>query len=92
MASATPSISARPRTEKKHFSVDAFLYARCAAVALGRKGYEAARADPTKMPKDREFEALLSVAAAAFEQRTDKIYEHTVAFDIETFSNKDEWK
>src|SRR5262245_39267170 len=42
------------------FSADGFLYTRLMAVAKGRAFYERALADPRRMPKDEEFEFLLS--------------------------------
>ena len=51
-------------------SEDGFLYSRCAVVANGRGLYEAVLADPTRMPKDIEFEALLSVAQDAYRRAT----------------------
>src|SRR5919197_2245020 len=57
------------------FSVDLFLYARCCVVANGRKFFEQVLADPSKMPKDMEFEALLSVAAKAHERKTGESFD-----------------
>src|SRR5439155_6933080 len=53
-----------------YVSSDAFLYVRCVAVANGRVFYESALKNPTKMPKDLEFEALLWLAPAAYELKT----------------------
>lgn len=76
----------------EHFSVDAFLYARCCVVANGRAFYDAVVADPTRMPKDLEFEALLEVAADAYERRTrGKEYTHVPTPSPETFANREGW-
>ena len=77
---------------KKHFSVDAFLYARCAAVANGRECYEAALKNPPEMPKDVEFEALLTIAPDAYELKTGKELEYTPGCSYETYSNIEGWK
>jgi hypothetical protein len=74
-----------------HFSPDLFLYARCCAVANGRGFYLAALSDPTRMPKDREFEALLYAAAQAFERKTGRRYHYTPEVDSQTGSNKAGW-
>jgi hypothetical protein len=74
------------------FSADWFLYVRCAAVANGKAFYDAALADPTNMPKDLEFEALLSVAAAAWERKTGGELDHDTGCSYESFSNLAGWK
>jgi hypothetical protein len=75
----------------KKFSPDLFLYARCAAVIAGRAAYEAALADPARMPKDKEFEAILDAARLAFERKTGGTYRHVPAHDYETFGNAQGW-
>jgi predicted DNA-binding WGR domain protein len=75
----------------KHFSVDWFLYERCAVVANGREFYESVLADPKQMPKDMEFEALLSVARSAFERITDEEFDHVTPISYETYSNFPGW-
>jgi hypothetical protein len=74
-------------------SVDGFLYARSAVVASGREGYEGVRTDPTLMPKNAAFEALLYVAASAYERKTglewDDLDDTEVSY--ETFSNEAGW-
>lgn len=75
-----------------YFSPDAFLYARCVVVANGPELFEAVLAAPTRMPKDMEFEALLSIAARAWERKTgapDKVFD--VPFDYETGANEAAW-
>jgi hypothetical protein len=74
-------------------SVDGVLYARLAVVANGQALYDAVLADPSKMPKDTEFESLLYVASTAYERKTglddDGSLDSAVSF--ETFSNAEGW-
>ena len=74
-------------------SVDGFLYARSAVVARGRETYETVRADPTQMPKSAAFEALLYVAATAYERKTGLEWEDLDDTEVsyETFSNEAGW-
>ena len=73
------------------FSADGFLYSRCVVVANGKVVYERILADPSQMPKDMEFEALLSMAWKAFEKKTGKEYDRLTRVSFETFSNKVGW-
>lgn len=73
------------------FSVDQFLYARCCVVANGQRQYETVLADPKQMPKDMEFEALLGVAAAAYEAKTGAAWDFTPMVSYETFANGNGW-
>lgn len=73
------------------FSADGFLYSRCVVVANGKVVYERILADPSQMPKDMEFEALLSMAWKAFEKKTGKEYDRLTRVIFETFSNKAGW-
>lgn len=75
----------------EHFSVDEFLYTRCAVVANGKECFEEILADPKQFPEDAEFEAILSVASTAYEKKTGKEYPHSPATSYETFSNKKGW-
>jgi predicted DNA-binding WGR domain protein len=75
----------------EHFSVDWFLYVRCVVVANGAKAYATALADPTEMPKDGEFEALLSLAPTAYERKTGSEFEYATTVSYETFSNRKGW-
>ncbi len=77
--------------EETFFSVDSFLYARCAAVASGRTVFERALAHSRHMPKDVEFEPLLYVAGAAYQKRTRKEWDHQTGCSYETFSNRKGW-
>ena len=78
--------------EGKHFSVDWFLYTRCVVVANGRVYYEKVRANPSEMPKDMEFEALLSVGPNAYERKTGRELTHVTPMSYETYSNIAGWQ
>ena len=77
--------------EGEHFSVDWFLYTRCCVVANGKDLFEAVVTSPTDFPKDMEFEALLNIAAAAYEEKTGEEYSHVTTPSYETFSNAKGW-
>ncbi|MDC6171266.1 DUF4240 domain-containing protein [Paucibacter sp. XJ19-41] len=77
--------------DETYFSGDWFLYTRCAAVANGRAFYAAALASPSAMPKDLEFEALLSAAPVAWELKTEAEFDHEPGCSYETFSNVAGW-
>lgn len=73
------------------FSVDDFLYVRCAVVAEGQTYYETVLNDPTQMPAHLDFEHLLDLAAEAYHQKTGKQFTYTPIFNYETKSNKQGW-
>lgn len=75
----------------RYFSADWFLYARCCVVANGKDYYESVLATASNMPKDLEFESLLSVAANAFERKTGMPFDHQTSVSYESFSNTAEW-
>ncbi len=76
----------------EYLSVDYFLYTRCAVVANGREKFEAVLEDPTEFPPEVEFEAILSVAQEAYEQKTgEEEYPHEPTPSYETFSNSRGW-
>lgn len=79
------------KDEGTHFSVDLFLYSRCAVVANGKETFEEILADPTQFPEDAEFEAILYVAGTAYEKRTGEEYPHSPTTSYETFANKRGW-
>jgi len=79
------------KSEDEFFSVDGFLYDRCAVVANGREFFYEVLHDPEKMPKELSFEALLSVAGDAYERKTGKNFDYIPAWSYETFSNKVGW-
>ena len=78
--------------KSRYISADGFLYARCAALAGGKAFYESALNDPTRMPKDVEFESLLGLAATAYESKTGEEFEYEPGCCFETFSNVGGWK
>ena len=73
------------------FSVDRFLYVRCAAVANGKAFFEAALANPACMPSGLEFEALLRAAPDAWDAKTGEDFDHETGCSFETFSNVAGW-
>jgi predicted DNA-binding WGR domain protein len=75
----------------KYFSPDWFLYERCCVVANGAELYKSVLTDPTRMPKDMEFEALLSVARTAFERKTGEDFDHVPDVSYESFGNREGW-
>ena len=75
----------------KYSSPDWFLYVRCVVLANGPELYETVLADPTEMPKDMEFESLLTVGPTAFERKTGEDFDHVSAVSYESFSNKAGW-
>jgi len=77
-----------PDTE---FSVDFFLYVRCCVVANGRAFFENALKNPARMPKDVEFEALLSVAGEAHRLKTGEEFTFVPPVSYETFANAAGW-
>lgn len=77
--------------EGAYFSVDEFLYARCAVVANGRAAFETILADPKQMFKDIEFEAILSVAPCAYERKTKDEFNYDSPISYETYSNRAGW-
>ncbi len=78
--------------EGTYFSVDYFLYARCWVVASGKTAFEQVLADPSQMPKDSDFEALLYVAEKAYELKTGKSdYHYLPQKSYETYSNYKAW-
>jgi hypothetical protein len=79
------------RRPGEYFSGEAFLFARCCAVAKGKELYESVLADPRRMPKDEGFEPLLELAARAYEKKTGDDYAHVPSPDAETFANEAGW-
>ncbi len=80
------------KSEDEFFSVDGFLYDRCAVVANGREFFYKVLKDPEKMPKEQSFEALLSIASDSYERKTGKSFDYVPTCSYETFSNKVGWK
>jgi hypothetical protein len=75
-----------------YVSADGFLYARCVVVANGREFYETVVNDPSKMPKDMEFESLLGLASAAYVLKTGEEFDYSTGCSFESFSNPDGWR
>ena len=75
-----------------YISADDFLYSRCVVVANGREFFSDVIANPTKMPKNMEFEALLRLAQTAFERKTGESFEHVTPVSYESFQNLEGWK
>ncbi len=73
-------------------SVDFFLYARCAAVANGKEYYDTVLKNPKEMPKNLDFEPILSVSESAYELKMKKEFEYETGVSYETYSNEDGWK
>lgn len=78
--------------EETFFSPDFFLYARCLAVARGKTAYEHVLKHPEAMPKDDEFEELLTLASEAFEAKTGEEWDYFPSRDYETFGNERGWE
>ena len=78
-------------SENGSFSVDVFLYARCCVIANGREYYQHVLQDPTEMPKDLTFEAILNLPAFAFELKTGLEFVHVPSKNYETFFNTEGW-
>ncbi len=74
-----------------YFSVDDFLYVRCAAVAEGRQYYENIEKNPAALSADIDFEHILSVAAEAYKIKTGREFEYSPLYNYETKSNIDKW-
>jgi predicted DNA-binding WGR domain protein len=77
--------------EENHFSVDEFLYSRCVVVANGRNAFEVILADPMQMPKNCEFEVLLTVPGEAYAKKTGEEFDYSSPVCYETFSNRAGW-
>lgn len=76
----------------KHFSVDYFLYVRCCVVANGKEYYERVLNDPTEMPEEMDFEALLYLADEAYNKKMGTEDENLFTrLSFETFSNEKGW-
>jgi hypothetical protein len=83
---------ADPDNGNDYISADGFLYSRCVVVANGAGFYASVLADPSRMPQNMEFEALLSLASSAFERKAGKEYGHTTVVSYESFQNAQGWR
>jgi hypothetical protein len=77
--------------EDDQFSVDWFLYARCVVVANGKAFFTQVLNNPSKFPKDMEFEALLAIAPHSYERVTGREFDHIAPTSYETYSNRAGW-
>ncbi len=74
------------------FSVDDFLYSRCAVVANGKAFFETVLLDPTRIPKEFTFESLLNLSSKAWEAKTGRDdFNYHAPTNYETFSNPTGW-
>ena len=73
------------------FSPDHFLDLRCAAVGRGRTFYDELLSDPSRMIRDRDLEALATVAEEAYEEKVGRAVVFLGAKSYETFSNRQGW-
>lgn len=78
--------------KQDYVSADFFLYARCAAVANGKDFFDKVVNDPNEMPKDLDFEPLLTIAEIAYELKMKKEFEYITGVSYETYSNEEGWK
>ena len=80
------------KNDTEHFSVDYFLYVRCCVVANGKDYFYQVLQNPTSMPKEMDFEALLYLPDEAYNKKTKtEDYDYETKFDFETYSNKEGW-
>lgn len=75
-----------------YFSVDDFLYVRCAVVAEGREYYENVVSNPSELSAKIDFEHILSVAGEAYLKKTGRRFEYSPLYNYETRSNIEKWK
>jgi hypothetical protein len=76
---------------KGNFAQNWFLYVRCCAVANGKQAFAQILANPSEMPKDMEFQALLSIAPKAYKMKTGHRFNYQTSFNYETFANQEAW-
>lgn len=77
--------------EASRNSDDGFLYARCSVVASGPEYHASVVADPSKMPRDVDFEDLLTIARLAYERKTGEDLDYMTGCSYETGSNPNGW-
>ena len=58
----------------------------------GKAFFDKLCANPARMPKDSEFEAVLYVAGQAHEKKTGRPLVTRTRYSYETFSNKAGWR
>lgn len=82
----------RKQQTDDYFSVDDFLYVRCAVVAEGRAYYENIEKNPSDLDANIDFEHILSIAADAYQIKTGREFEYSPLYNYETKSNLEKWK
>jgi hypothetical protein len=83
---------ADPDDGDQYISPDEFLYARCVVVANGPHVFYSVLKNPDRFPAGLEFEALLGVASAAYQQRTGEPLLEQASVSYESFSNSKGWR
>jgi hypothetical protein len=81
-----------PDDGDRYISADDFLYSRCVMIVNGRQAYEDAVRDPTLMPQESEFEAVLYLAVNAHRIKTGEDLDVSTPVSYESFSNTAGWK
>ena len=79
---------ARAAYPEGSFSEDGFLYVRAAVAAQGKEHYYKVLQAPTQINPDEDFEPLLSLAALAYEQKTDSEFDYISPISYETYANE----
>lgn len=92
----TEAVAKKSMGKKGIFSVDAFLYSRCAALVNGRGYYNQIRSGKRKLNPNLWFEALLYVPAKAWAQLHETSIDfyadaHRTPVCYETYSNREGW-
>jgi hypothetical protein len=73
------------------FSPDIFLFTRALVVAKGRDFYTRVLNNPSLMPKNSDFEAILYAANEAYALKTGEELNYVPKFIPETFFNREGW-
>jgi hypothetical protein len=88
----TPQHAAAAYPDRKYISVDGFLYVRAAVVASGNTDYQEILEQPNLLDPDADFEALLSLAAKAYERKTGQPFDYFAPLSYETYANEEAWQ
>jgi hypothetical protein len=73
------------------FSPDIFLFTRALVVAKGQDFYTRVLYNPSLMPKNSDFEAILYAADEAYSLKTGEELNYVPKFIPETFFNREGW-
>ena len=76
----------------QRFSEDGFLYVRAAIVASGKNNYKKVLTHPSHLSGAQDFEPLLSLAALAYERKTQANFDYLPPTNYETYSNAAGWE